>query len=256
MAKQKSPQKMQGTVGGLTYYKTKRGHLVRESGGVDKARISKDPAYKRTRENMSEFAEAGAVGKLIRQAFRSLLVSMSDGQVTSRLVSALFSIIKTDLINDRGARRVAAGDLSLLEGFEFNVNAVLANTLYSSYAATIDRATGQLGIEFPPFVPEKLISAHASATHFKIISAAAAIDFVNTKFEVKEVSTGEIALGETPTEAISLQNTLPANSEHPLLLLLGIEFYQETNGKMYLLKDKSFNAFSLIKVDVPAPFNP
>jgi hypothetical protein len=48
---------------------------------------------------------------------------------------------------------------------------------------------------------------------------------------------------------IDLPNAVTANSVHPLFLVLGIEFYQQVNGQMYLLKNGAFNALSLLKVD-------
>ena len=50
MAKQSGIIKLKGTVGGISFYKSKDGYLAREKGGVDGDRIKKDPAFKRTIE--------------------------------------------------------------------------------------------------------------------------------------------------------------------------------------------------------------
>ena len=55
MARQSSIIKLKGTIGGVTFYKSKDGYLAREKGGVDASRIKNDPAFQRTRENGSEF---------------------------------------------------------------------------------------------------------------------------------------------------------------------------------------------------------
>ena len=47
--------KIQGTLDNLTFYKSADGHFVRTKGGVSKNRIKNDPAFKRTRENGTEF---------------------------------------------------------------------------------------------------------------------------------------------------------------------------------------------------------
>jgi len=49
MARQKSILKLQGTIGGISFYKTKDGFLAREKGGVDASRIANDPGFARTR---------------------------------------------------------------------------------------------------------------------------------------------------------------------------------------------------------------
>ena len=55
MARQDSIIKLNGTIDGISFYKSKDGHLARKAGGVSKARIASDPAFIRTRENGSEF---------------------------------------------------------------------------------------------------------------------------------------------------------------------------------------------------------
>ena len=49
MAQQKSILKLKGTIGGITFYKSKDGYLAREKGGVDASRIANDPGFARTR---------------------------------------------------------------------------------------------------------------------------------------------------------------------------------------------------------------
>jgi hypothetical protein len=60
MARQKGIIKLEGTIGDVSFYKSKDGYLAREKGGVDGDRIKNDPAFQRTRENGSEFGRAGS----------------------------------------------------------------------------------------------------------------------------------------------------------------------------------------------------
>jgi hypothetical protein len=48
--------------------------------------------------------------------------------------------------------------------------------------------------------------------------------------------------------ALSLTNQLVANSTHPLFLILGIAFYQQVNGVNYPLRNRKFNALSIVRV--------
>ena len=79
MARQKGIIKLKGTIGDITFYKTKDGHLAREKGGIEASRIKNDPAFQRTREHGSEFGRAGTAGKIMRTSLRSLLVNSADG---------------------------------------------------------------------------------------------------------------------------------------------------------------------------------
>ena len=85
MARQNGIIKLKGTIGDITFYKTKDGHLAREKGGIDANRIKNDPAFQRTRENGSEFGRAGTAGKTLRTALRTLLLKSCDSRMVSRL---------------------------------------------------------------------------------------------------------------------------------------------------------------------------
>ena len=68
MARQRSIIKLDGTIGGITFYKSKDGYLAREKGGIPAERIRTDPAFQRTRENGAEFGRAGKAGKVLRNS--------------------------------------------------------------------------------------------------------------------------------------------------------------------------------------------
>ncbi|HSQ45116.1 MAG TPA: hypothetical protein VLM16_08980 [Ginsengibacter sp.] len=59
MAKQSGIIPLEGTIGNITFYKSKQGFLAKGKGGIPADRNAKDPAFIRTRENGSEFGKAG-----------------------------------------------------------------------------------------------------------------------------------------------------------------------------------------------------
>jgi hypothetical protein len=248
MAKQKGIFPIKGTIGNTTFYKSQDGYLVREKGGIDAARIASDPAFQRTRENGAEFGRAGKACKLLRNAVRALSQNASDSKMISRLTKEMMRVIKTDQINPRGLRNVIDGEAELLQDFEFNNNSKLDATLYAPYTGVIDRVTGTLSVDIPPFIPVNMIAAPVGATHFRINVAGAEIDFEGNMYVTSAQSTPELPWDNVLTNVISLSNSVTANSTHPLFLLLGIEFFQEVNSTMYPLKNGAFNALSLIKV--------
>lgn len=161
MAKQNGIIKLKGTIGDITFYKTKDGHLAREKGGVDANRIANDPAFQRTRENGSEFGRAGKAGKMLRVALRQVLINSADGRMVSRLTQAMTKVIQADATNPRGLRNVIDGEAELLTGFEFNIGGKLGTTLFAPFEATIDRVSGNIGLTLAPFVPITMIAAPA-----------------------------------------------------------------------------------------------
>ena len=246
MARQKGIIKLDGTIGDITFYKSRDGYLAREKGGIPADRIANDPAFQRTRENGAEFGRAGKAGKILRNAIRALLQNASDARMVSRLTQKMVKVIQEDATNPRGLRNVIDGEAELLQGFDFNIG---GTTIYAPFTAVIDRVAGTLTAGLAAFVPQNMIAAPGGTTHFKIISAGAEVDFENETFVADTQATAVLPWDSNATAVINLANAVTAASTHPLFLALGIEFYQEVNGQMYPLKNGSFNALNLVKVD-------
>ncbi len=94
MAKQSGIIKLEGTIGDVTFYKSKDGMLAKAKGGVEGNRIKNDAAFQRTHENGQEFGRAGSAGKLLRLAFRNNLQYASDCKMVSRLTKWMMDFFK------------------------------------------------------------------------------------------------------------------------------------------------------------------
>ncbi|TRW97066.1 hypothetical protein, partial [Flavobacterium gawalongense] len=222
--------------------------LAREKGGIDASRIANDPAFQRTRENGSEFGRAGKAGKTLRTALRTLLLNSADSRMVSRLTQTMVKVIQADLTNERGLRNVIDGEAELLVGFEFNIGGKLGTTLFAPFIGAIDRVNGEITVDLVSFIPANMIAAPSGTTHFKIISAGAEIDFEAEVFVTTNSETAILPWDMTPTVAINHLNAVTPNSTKPLFLALGVEFYQEVNGRMYPLKNGSYNPLALVQV--------
>ena len=248
MARQKGIIKLKGTIGDITFYKTKDGHLAREKGGIEASRIKNDPAFQRTRENGSEFVRAGTAGKILRTSLRSLLVNSADGRMVSRLTQAMVKVIQADMISVRGLRNVIDGEAELLTGFEFNIRGKLGTSLFAPFVAVIDRGSGAISVDLDSFIPANMIAAPSGTTHYKIISAGAEVDFEAETFVEAHSETAILPWDAAATVPISQVNAVTPGSTKPLFLALGVEFYQEVNGQMYALKNGAYNPLALVQV--------
>jgi hypothetical protein len=94
-----------------------------------------------------------------------------------------------------------------------------------------------------------MIAAPGGTTHFKIVSAAAEIDFTNEVFVTTSNETAQLPWDATATAVINHVNAVTANSAHPLFLILGIQFFQEVNGVKYSLKNGAYNALAIVKIN-------
>lgn len=247
MAKQRGIIKIEGSLGDITFLKTQDGYLVKEKSDIG-GRIATDKAFQRTRENNAEFGRAGKAGKTLRTAFKSLLLNAKDGRMTSRLTKEMMKVVKADTTSDRGMRNVIDGELGFLQGFDFNINAVLSTSMSVGYTAQIDRVTGLLNVALPAFVPANEIAAPDGATHFKMVSGGSEIDFNSETAVTTTSETAILPWNNNTTVSATLSNAVTANSTHPLFLLFGIQFYQSVNGKYYPLNNGSFNALKMVMV--------
>lgn len=248
MAKQKSIIKLQGSIGELTFVKGKGGYYARERSGIDGKRIASDPAFARTRENNAEFGRAGRAGKTLRTALRLQLSHLPKDNVVARVTQSLMRVLKTDPVNVRGARSVAQGDIFLLQGFEFNRNAPLSATFFAPYDVLIDRTNGLLDVSVTAFTPKELLVAPQGATHYKLLSAAVALDFPNDQYEVAAQESGVLPWDQAEAAPLTLSHTLTPDNPYPMLLLLGVVFFQELNGQFYALRNGANNAMAVVGV--------
>lgn len=249
MARQDGVIKLTGQMGGISFYKSKDGHLVRLKGGIDGDRIKNDPAFARTRENGAEFGRAGASGKLLRTALRTLIMNVSDSRMASRLTQQMMKVIQADATNARGERNVIDGESTLLQGFEFNQNGRLDKTFFAPYTPTIDRASGELKVDIPAFVPAQMIAPPQGATHFKFVAGGAEVDFEGGNYVTNTSQSVEAPLSNLAQPAQTLTQTVTAASTRPLFLAFGIEFFQDVNGVLYPLRNGAFNALNIAAVD-------
>ena len=248
MAKQKSIIKLEGTIGDISFYKSKDGYIAREYSPISAERMATDPAFKRTRENGAEFGRAGKAGRLLRKALRELIQIGSDRRMANRLTKEMVKVLQADQVSVRGERNVLDGELELLRGFNFNITAPLDSVLFADFSAVIDRPSGVCSVNVPVFNPEKSLRAPAGTTHFEFECFATAIDFEQEIIETERTKSGYLSSSSVLAAAISLQMNLSANSTHPIFIGLSILFYQEINGVYYPLNNGSNNASQLVEI--------
>jgi len=249
MARQKSILKLQGTIGGISFYKSKDGYLAREKGGVDASRIANDPGFARTRENGAEFANAASAGKLLRDSVRVLGKAASDGRVTARLTQIMAQIKNMDDANARGERSAAEGMAKdeaklLLKGFNFNVNAILGAVLYKPYQ--VDSETGEISIA--ALSPQNDISLPIGATHVILKSGFASINFLTGEAEMTVSASLRIATNAV-AQAVSLKPATTPAVEGTNFFLLSIDFIQSVNNADYSLNNNSYNVLAIVEVE-------
>jgi hypothetical protein len=222
------------------------------NGGISANRIKNAAAFERTRENMAEFTRAGKAAKLLRTIFREVTINARDKITQARLVKVAARILLADPVNERGERTVNNGNLQELQLFNFNVRAGISDSLFARCPVNFNRVSGEVTVNIPVFVPRKMVLQPSGTTHFRIVAAAAAINFDTEQYEYAMQGTPELPYNSDPTQAATLTLALPANSTNTVVAVLGIEYYQQVNAKSYTLKSGEYNATTVVLVDKPA----
>ena len=248
MAKLKSLIKIEGTLDDLTFYKGKEGYLVRAKGGVNANRIKNDPAFARTRENGSEFGHIATSGKQLRRAIISLLGDVKDSTVTARLTQTMALVKNADTTSNRGERQVRIGlgtpeGKLALKGFDFNKDAVLSSILLLDY--NLNPATGEVAIT--DFIPMQHLGYPEGSTHVSLTSGFLKLDFDTNEKSLELSPVVNLPIDGNTSNINLLPNAVPTGTGYAFYFLK-TAFYQELNGKQYLLKNGAYNALKLIEV--------
>lgn len=264
MARQKGIIKLDGTVGGVTFYQSEGQSLARLSNGPSKEQIENDPNFIRTRENNVEFGGSAIVAKSFRLSMISIIQSMSDSRIISRL-TALFKEINKKGTGARGQRAITlSANAPILNGLEFNRFISFGSVFQAPFTFSNNAARDEGTVVIPAFLPANYIKAPSGATHFRIVHSVGAVsDYIydpstNTYIPIKpdangigSVSTSAFtALNATVAVNFTLTTQLPGpptmTGDTSGVQALGIEFYQFINGNYYLLAQD--NAMKVIDV--------
>lgn len=257
MAKYKSLFQVRGDVGDAGFRLVNGQMVIGRTTSLDKERMRTDPAFKRTRENQSEFGGSAKAGKSLRMGLARVMKRFGDSRVTSRITKIFREMLKGGP-GLRGQRSIEImNQKSKLIGLNLHVSDTFRSvcSLPIDLTVNVDRNTVTMNI--PVFSADDFVTPPAGATHFKIVLAIAALSdhtFDSTEQKYLPVdpdinglgavgSTAEIGVLAVTATPISLLASLPnlpvLGATEGLLALVGIEFYQETNGQLYIFNESN-----------------
>ena len=139
-----------------------------EKGGANRDLIMNNPAFARTRENMSEFGGCGLAVKAIRRGFINLLPEQTDTHFTGRLMSMVKEVNRRDYEGLRGKRAILFSvSRPVFLTIVFNVLQQVAEMLQNYFVCThpitrIEATMTLTGLVIKPILVPK------GATHFRV----------------------------------------------------------------------------------------
>ena len=234
MASQTGILGLQGTMGGLVFAKD---GSVRQKPASNKSSFDSKASMVRTRENAAEFGLSAKYSKLLRDSLRVAIASASDSRVTSRLTQKMREIVGLDDTNDRGQRVFDSSNSAPLLGFNFNAGAGIGQTMYFPYEVT--GAGADVTMSIPALNPASDIAAPQGATHFEVVFAASSLDM-----EALSYTNGTVAAPLVNQAVVATFPAAPADA-NLVVGVVGINFYQQINGKFDPLNNNSTNPLAI-----------
>lgn len=248
MAKVSGLFDFEGTINGITFYKTKFGRFARSKGGVSRKRIKKDPEFARSRENSEEFGNASTASKLLFRATSSFTKTSRDSRAFRRLMKIMTDIKDLDESSNRGKRNVGKGIAkpgakNLLMSFNFNISAVLDTILKKKFLVDVAKGT----VSIPDLSPKSDIVFPKGATHAVISAVFVGIDFKKGTSDLVFTQKQQLVLKEKSVNVLISADTIPADTGI-CLCLVKIEFLQVLNSMEYNLHNGANNALAIVMV--------
>jgi len=263
MSKQKGIIKLEGNLGGISFYQSAGQSLARIATGPSKERIATDKAFKRTRENNKEFGGSAKAGKALRLAMGGLISTMGGARVTAQL-TALFKAINLKGTGVRGKRPIKLStNKAMLKNFEFNKGISFNSVFSAPFTVAVNTPRNEAAFTIPDFLPDNTINAPSGATHFRLVASIGIVSDYTFDTTVNEygpsqpaqdsagnaVHSAYLPLDQAVT-ALTLTPSLTVlgsiNAACSSVVTLGIEFYQQVDTQYYLFAQD--NAMKVVNV--------
>ena len=246
MARQKGIIQLEGTLGGINFYSRKGKPLARKAGGGFTAKaIKNSPTMVRVRENNTEFGNCSRIKKLFKMALHPFFGGYKDVSLHGRMMQLLQQIKSYDAVSERGKRTVGNGIATpmgalLFQNFDFTPkrphSLLLAGKCsfdWDFFCYTVTNFDLRL-IPFP-----------AAATHLEFRLGVLLFDF--TTLDSKMHLGAPMLLGrDFAGSSFSLCPEPVPNGTGKRFAFVGVQFYQEVGGEMYLLKEEGAHGLELV----------
>jgi hypothetical protein len=246
MAKQAGILPFVGTIGGINFYYLNGKPIARKAGGGFNGKAIKSKgSMQRVRENSNEFGDCSRVNKAFREALRPFYKKHTFTHLHSRLMG-LFSRLKNlDLVSKRGERLVANGvasadGLSMLQRFEYTPDCHVKSVLPFNYAV----AAGSYALTISG-VDITQVGFINGATHIELTYGVLDFDFNSLEFDL-HLATSLVLDKEFLGASVVLTPIVPVHTSGTRLSVLGVRFYQEVDGALYILNAKDGVGFVLL----------
>lgn len=213
---------LSGTVANYTFRVVDGRGIVQSKPG--KGRVKQTAA---TKSSASEFGNAHALAKKIREAHFPLLQNLSDSKMYNRFATAVYNTILSAESLPKGVRTLADGDLGILDHFQFNIDSTFSKYCTVPMQAGLDKEN-RMRIVLDAFHPDAAIARASMATKAKLsflVTAFQPEDGTQSHAELFQLAFDIADTSTAPQKWVS--STLP--SEHIAFVSVALFYYRNNN---------------------------
>jgi hypothetical protein len=254
MAKVVGALKIRGAIDDLTFRQTEDGNIVQPKTGPTKEQVLTHKSFRNTRLNAREFGRVVKDATLLRRAMGDMINAVIHSKLNSHTNKLLHQMRKSDTVNPLGYRHANAGNINLLEGFDFSHLLGLDTALPVALACSMDVHSGSMQVTVPDTIVRRKKAFPAGASHFRIMSCAAMVDFDKEQYASHIVQSDLMPLSKK-MPAIVLENQLAVLPGEVLLHTVGIVFYQVDGDAVKMLRGGALKIVGVARKE-PATVEP
>ena len=239
MARQSGPIKFEGSMGNVTFYKHKNGnYYARQKSQISKKRFKNAPEFEGSRCAGYEFGRASQISRLIRHGLVSNLKDI-EKLGHSKLTGIIQKVIQSDPISGRGERKFYLGNYRMIDGLELGKDFVLSILGGKPLISLLDSGK-KVGFDFSHLGLVQVPKMDSPITHYSTSIFAVKIgedseitgEKLEFAFPLTNVSQPVSGIGSQ-----MLEYSESKDENQIILTAIGIRFYQEVNGRYFILQE-------------------
>ena len=247
MAKQTGIIPLVGTLNGINFYYLNGKPIARKAGGgFTRKAIKTKASMERVRENANEFGHCSAVNKAFRSALYPFYKGHKFTHFHSRLMGLFTRIKALDTSHKRGKRSVANGigqehGFKLLEQFSYTPACDVRQVL----PFELDVSSANLALTITDFDMAQ-VGFVDGATHIALTYGVLDFDFDHLNYALHLAPPLVLDRSYSGSTLTLEPDTLPSGLG-TALCVLGVRFYQEVAGALYVLNAKDSVGIAVLK---------
>ncbi|WP_179320525.1 hypothetical protein [Winogradskyella helgolandensis] len=247
MAQQTGIIPLVGTLNGINFYYLNGKPIARKAGGgFTKKAIKTKDSMQRVRENANEFGHCSAVNKAFRSALAPFYKGHRFTHFHSRLMGLFTRIKVLDTTHKRGERFVADGigqahGLPLLQQFNYTPACDVRQVLPFEFRVS----ETDLALSITDFDIAQ-VDFVEGATHMALTYGVLDFDFDSLNYALHLAPPLVLNRSYVGSTVTLEPDTLPSGVG-TALCVLGVRFYQEVDGALYVLNAKDSVGIAILK---------